>query len=88
MVWGKSFVYGAFPVVLPKKLSFCLTTSVIFRRFLFGASDSDSDDGKRVVRSAKDRRFDELRATSDEIKVTHPAANMMTFTNHKCTSTV
>jgi len=33
------------------------------------SSDSDSDDGKRVVRSAKDRRFDELRATCDDIRV-------------------
>lgn len=46
-----------------------LIVSLLSNRFLFGASDSDSDDGKRVVRSAKDRRFDELRATSDEIKV-------------------
>jgi hypothetical protein len=36
---------------------------------MIGSSDSDSDDDKRVVRSAKDRRFDELRLTSEEIRV-------------------
>ena len=34
-----------------------------------GSSDSDSSDDKRVVRSAKDRRYDELRSTCDEIRV-------------------
>ena len=38
-------------------------------RFLVGSSDSDSEDDKRVVRSAKDRRYDELRGTCDEIRV-------------------
>jgi translation initiation factor 3 subunit C len=33
------------------------------------ASDSDSDDdGKRVVRSARDKRFDELQQTYDQMK--------------------
>ena len=34
-----------------------------------GSSDSDSDDDKRVVRSAKDRRFDELKGTCEEMRV-------------------
>ena len=48
------------------------------RRFSIsgGSSDSDSDDDKRVVRSAKDKRFDELRATCDEIRV---------WAQHRCT---
>lgn len=54
-----------------------------FDRFLFGASDSDSDDGKRVVRSAKDRRFDELRATSDEIKVSPAYESKSCRTQHQ-----
>ncbi|BDA51264.1 Eukaryotic translation initiation factor 3 subunit C [Coccomyxa sp. Obi] len=37
-------------------------------RFMIGSSDSDSDDDKRVVRSAKDRRFDELKATCEEMR--------------------
>ncbi|KAK9794329.1 hypothetical protein WJX73_000840 [Symbiochloris irregularis] len=37
-------------------------------KFLVGSSDSDSSDDKRVVRSAKDRRYDELRSTCDEIR--------------------
>ena len=41
----------------------------ILRRFMIGSSDSDSDDDKRVVRSAKDRRFDELKATCEEMRV-------------------
>ena len=36
---------------------------------MIGSSDSDSDDAKRVVRSAKDRRFDELKATGEELRV-------------------
>ncbi len=38
-------------------------------RFMIGSSDSDSDDDKRVVRSAKDRRFDELKGTCEELRV-------------------
>ena len=38
-------------------------------RFMIGSSDSDSEDDKRVIRSAKDRRFDELQATCHEIRV-------------------
>ncbi len=42
-------------------------------RFMVGSSDSDSDDDKRVVRSAKDRRFDELKGTCEEMRVSsHP----------------
>ncbi|DBA87382.1 hypothetical protein WJX77_002170 [Trebouxia sp. C0004] len=37
-------------------------------RFMIGSSDSDSEDDKRVIRSAKDRRFDELQATCHEIR--------------------
>ena len=36
---------------------------------MVGSSDSDSDDDKRVVRSAKDRRFDELKGTCEELRV-------------------
>ncbi len=36
---------------------------------MIGSSDSDSDDDKRVVRSAKDRRFDELKATCEDMRV-------------------
>jgi hypothetical protein len=36
---------------------------------MIGSSDSDSDDDKRIVRSAKDRRFDELKATCEEMRV-------------------
>jgi len=36
---------------------------------MVGSSDSDSDEDKRVVRSAKDKRFEELQATCDEIRV-------------------
>lgn len=46
-------------------LRLCLRLS----RFMIGSSDSDSDDDKRVVRSAKDRRFDELKGTCEELRV-------------------
>ena len=36
---------------------------------MIGSSDSDSDDARRVVRSAKDRRFDELKGTCEELRV-------------------
>jgi hypothetical protein len=37
---------------------------------MIGSSDSDSDaDARRVVRSARDRATDTLRATCDEIRV-------------------
>jgi Eukaryotic translation initiation factor 3 subunit 8 N-terminus len=36
---------------------------------MVGSSDSDSGDDRRVVRSAKDRRFEELKGTCDEIRV-------------------
>lgn len=36
---------------------------------MVGSSDSDSEDDKRVVRSAKDRRFDELKLTCEEMRV-------------------
>ena len=39
-------------------------------RFLMGSSDSESEDERRVVRSAKDKAHDELRATCNDIKVT------------------
>ena len=39
------------------------------RRFLVGSSDSDSDDGRRVVRSAKDKALEDLRSACDEIRV-------------------
>lgn len=41
-------------------------------RFLMGSSDSESEDERRVVRSAKDKAYDELRATCNEIKVRPP----------------
>lgn len=44
-------------------------------RFMIGSSDSDSEDDKRVIRSAKDRRFDELQATCHEIRVCKPITN-------------
>ena len=40
---------------------------------MIGSSDSDSEDDKRVIRSAKDRRFDELQATCHEIRVSKPS---------------
>jgi hypothetical protein len=58
---------GAAPLLSAEQVS--VTTC----RFLVG-SDSDSDeDDKRVVRSAKDRRGEELRATCDEMRVRCPA---------------
>lgn len=39
-----------------------------------GSSDSESEDERRVVRSAKDKAYDELRATCNEIKVRLPDA--------------
>ena len=48
----------------------CLSdASLAVCRFMVGSSDSDSDDDKRVVRSAKDRRFDELKGTCEEMRV-------------------
>ena len=44
-----------------------------------GSSDSDSDDDRRVVRSAKDRRYDELKATCDEIRVSSALSMKLTF---------
>ena len=38
-------------------------------RFLMGTSDSDSEDERRVVKSAKDKAHEELQATCNEIKV-------------------
>lgn len=47
-------------------------------RFLMGSSDSESEDERRVVRSAKDKAYDELRATCNEIKVRdHRAATRL-----------
>lgn len=48
------------------------------RRFMVGSSDSDSEDNKRVVRSAKDKRFEELQATCDEIRVRSRASSLTT----------
>lgn len=38
-------------------------------RFLVGSDSSEDDDDKRVVRSAKDRRGEELKLICDEIRV-------------------
>lgn len=38
-------------------------------RFLVGSSDSESDEARRVVRSARDRAADQLRSTCEEIRV-------------------
>ena len=46
-------------------------------RFMIGSSDSDSEDDKRVIRSAKDRRFDELQATCHEIRVRRPTVVLL-----------
>lgn len=40
-------------------------------RFLAGSSDSESDDERRVVKSAKDKSLGELAGCSDEIRVGH-----------------
>ena len=42
-------------------------------RFLMGSSDSESEDERRVVRSAKDKAHDELRVQCNDLKV-RPAA--------------
>ncbi len=47
-------------------------------RFMIGSSDSDSEDDKRVIRSAKDRRFDELQATCHEIRVSYVPSGIVT----------
>ena len=44
---------------------------------MIGSSDSDSEDDKRVIRSAKDRRFDELQATCHEIRVSAMCQSML-----------
>ena len=36
---------------------------------MIGSSDSDDEDEKRVAKSGKDRRFEELLTTCDEIRV-------------------
>ncbi len=38
-------------------------------RFLVGSDSSDDEVDKRIVRSAKDRRGEELKSTCDEIRV-------------------
>ena len=38
-------------------------------RFLMGSSDSESEDERRVVRSAKDKAIEELAAVCNEIRV-------------------
>ena len=50
----------------PKRL---LPSRRLVCRFLVGSDSSDDEDDKRVVRSAKDRRGEELKATCDEIRV-------------------
>ena len=48
----------------------CLSISLLWLcRFMIGSSDSDDEDEKRVAKSAKDRRFEELQTTCDEIRV-------------------
>ena len=41
----------------------------LFSRFLLGSSDSESEDERRVVRSAKDRATEELLSICNEIRV-------------------
>ena len=45
---------------------------------MIGSSDSDSEDDKRVIRSAKNRRFDELQATCHEIRVSYVPSGVVT----------
>ena len=54
----------------PRLAEYVILTVLLSARFMIGSSDSDSEDDKRVIRSAKDRRFDELQATCHEIRVT------------------
>ena len=63
--FANSCMTGKFPHVLCDLSRTCGS----LHRFMIGSSDSDSDDDKRVVRSAKDRRFDELKATCEEMRV-------------------
>ena len=51
---------------------------------MVGSSDSDSEDDKRVVRSAKDKRFEELQATCDEIRARCRASALTTEQNSCC----
>lgn len=44
-------------------------TAALRCRFLVGSDSSDDEDDKRVVRSAKDRRGEELRTICDEMRV-------------------
>ncbi len=44
-------------------------TAALCCRFLVGSDSSDDEDDKRVVRSAKDRRGEELRTICDEMRV-------------------
>ncbi len=37
-------------------------------RFLVGDSDSESEDERRVIRSAKDKRYEELQGACDELR--------------------
>ena len=48
---------------------------------MIGSSDSDSEDDKRVIRSAKDRRFDELQATCHEIRVSPFCGSLLSARN-------
>jgi hypothetical protein len=45
------------------------TLHFLFFRFLLGSSDSESEDERRVVRSAKDRATEELLSICNEIRV-------------------
>ena len=54
----------------------CLAATLLWLwlcRFMIGSSDSDDEDEKRVAKSAKDRRFEELQTTCDEIRVSQGA---------------